>query len=212
MFFCSFTSTVTSQNADNAYELLKRLLPDRVDQFAFSVVNESIKSDYFELFSESDGFRFDLVNMTRQVLANYGRVLYKNMQDAFDIATGKMEERKITRNNDGISISLQSAVSAVFLPLPECPALPVVEQNVRNVVSGDSVKLKVSLFEPWRMTGHQTDINDIQLFAPGFEITKYVKGEEIICNIQTSPETCGNDYFYTIKGNCLKAKRWFTVY
>ncbi|WP_341216347.1 alpha-N-acetylglucosaminidase [uncultured Wocania sp.] len=36
-----------------------------------------------EAFSDSDNFRFDLVDVTRQVIANYGRELYGNMQNAF---------------------------------------------------------------------------------------------------------------------------------
>ncbi|MBS2212693.1 alpha-N-acetylglucosaminidase [Carboxylicivirga mesophila] len=35
-------------------------------------------------FAESDCFRFDLVNLTRQVMANHGREVYQNLQSAFE--------------------------------------------------------------------------------------------------------------------------------
>jgi alpha-N-acetylglucosaminidase len=35
-------------------------------------------------FASSDAYQFDLVNLTRQVLANYGRTIYHHMQHAYD--------------------------------------------------------------------------------------------------------------------------------
>lgn len=135
--------------------------------------------------------------------------LHQDIQHAFefDMETGKMEKRKIIHCDGNIFISLKSSVSAVFFPFSECPPLLTVQQNSKTISPGDTVKVQVSIFAPWRKPGVDEDFA-IKLEAKGFDVAGYKNGEyEIFIPENTSK----NDYFFSITGDCLPLKRWFTV-
>ena len=129
----------------------------------------------------------------------------------FNIETREMSEVEIKRSNNEISISLKSAVSAVLFPLPSCPPLPIIKQN-KIVVSKDlGIEVNISLFAPWRDGVKSNALSTIRLTAPGFKVTDKISDNSITYLIHIPNETPVNDFFYTVTGECLKAKRWFEV-
>jgi hypothetical protein len=128
----------------------------------------------------------------------------------FNIITREMTEITIIQDENGIKIPLSSSVSAVLFPLSNCPPLPIIEQNIKMTTKSE-MEVKVSLLASWIGTGKQLDLNSIHLSAPGFEVTKKVQGDGIIFTIHIDEDTPSNDFFYTVSGNCLTAKRWFPV-
>jgi len=129
----------------------------------------------------------------------------------FNIETLEMKETDINRNNDEIIIRLRSPVSAVLLPLPSCPPLPIIEQI--HIVSSESAKIevRVSLFAPWRVSIESDGLSSIKLTAPGFKVTDSIDKNIKTFTFYVTDDTPDNDFYYTITGDCLNAKRWFNI-
>ncbi len=129
----------------------------------------------------------------------------------FNVKNLKLKEIQILRTENEIFLQLKSPVSAVFFPLPSCPALPIVNQRDKAITKGDSLTVEISLFSPWNKTERVKRLSSVNLIAPGFRVTKTKTSKKICFTIHTTKRISENDYFFEISGNCLKAKRWFTV-
>ena len=129
----------------------------------------------------------------------------------FNIETLEMHEAEISRIDNEITILLKSSVSAVLLPLPSCPPLPIIEQ--KQIVSSESAKIEVRvfLFAPWRVSTEFDGLSSIKLTAPGFKVTDSIDKNIKTFTIYVTDDTPDNDFYYTITGDCLNAKRWFNM-
>ncbi len=129
----------------------------------------------------------------------------------FDLINLAMRRVDIDRSDDGIFVMLQSPVSAILFPTPSCPPLPIVNQEKASVDRGSEIKVSVSLFGPWRVNPSRLNVDDLKLYAPGFEVAHRDVNTERIFTIKTDLETPLNKFYFLISGECLKMKRWFEV-
>ncbi|WP_345005108.1 hypothetical protein [Snuella lapsa] len=126
----------------------------------------------------------------------------------FNVETLEMNEVSIQHNDKGTYVALKSAVSAVLFPLPNCPALPIINQHIEQ---GQEVKITVSLFAPWQKDKQKTSLNNIECIAPGFHVEGDLDGDTRIFTIPLTEMTPEGKFYYTVTGDCLKVKRWFEI-
>lgn len=129
----------------------------------------------------------------------------------FNVETLELREVPITRQNGVIKISLESAVSAVLFPLPNCPALPLIGQNKETVKRGGEIIITVLPIAHWKDNSNVIVLENVDLVAPGFKVKKEISGSKVVFTISIENDTPINNFHYTISGDCLKGKRWFQV-
>ena len=129
----------------------------------------------------------------------------------FNIETLEMRDLPIVRKDEGVYISLQSAVSAVFFPFASCDPLPVIVQKNKIDNGNESLVIEVSLFAPWNNEKTSHSLDSIYLNAPGFEVTNKVVDKVKTFTIHKDDTTLNGNYHYSVSGNCMKVKRWFEV-
>ena len=71
--------------------------------------------------------------------------------------------------------------------------------------------MRVSLFAPWRVSKESEGLSSIKLTAPGFKVTDSIVKNIKTFTINVTDDKPNNDFYYTITGNCLNAKRWFNI-
>lgn len=134
-----------------------------------------------------------------------------NFAYEFNLITLEMKEIDLQRAVKENYITLTSPVSAVFFPFSSCPPLPIIKQDRKNFNNGEVMKVLVSLFAPWREKFEADNSNSINLIAPGFEVTSRVQENEIVYYVNIPKNIESNNYHFSVTGNCLDAKRWFTI-
>jgi hypothetical protein len=126
----------------------------------------------------------------------------------FDTMTGEVREVEIIRNSQGIFCSLTSGFSAVFFPLPDCPAMVKYEFQSPLSRTGSNT-LNMDIFAPWR-----TDSGTCSVSVEVTGLTVNGSSEVTLPgSISVSvPSSAGSGYYYiSVEGDCLPAKEWVLV-
>jgi len=129
----------------------------------------------------------------------------------FDLRTLQMQEIAIKRNEKGISIQMHNPVSLVFFPSPSCPPLPLIQIADKGKAAGQEKTVQVKLFSPWTDAGKKGR-STLKLTAPGFTVKKQkTKNSDDMFTVKIPAGTRPNNYYVSVEGNCLPAKKWFSV-
>ena len=101
---------------------------------------------------------------------------------------------KIIRNENDLSISRRSSVSAVIFPLPTCPALLITDQKSTRT-DDFTIEVKVSQFAPWQDKKNSSNLSNINFEASGFSVTEKKVGENKVYTIHVPDDAPENDFF-----------------
>ncbi|MGN6495688.1 MAG: DUF6259 domain-containing protein, partial [Agriterribacter sp.] len=130
---------------------------------------------------------------------------------AFDMVSLNMKAVKIERNSSKIAVRLQQPLSLVFFPAPDCPPLPLIEA-VQKLKQDQVLKVDVRLFAPWNKNVLSKAANNFQLKVPGFSSrSRKIKADTYSFEIDVPAGTEPNNYLMQAAGDCLFARKWFTV-
>ncbi len=123
----------------------------------------------------------------------------------FDAATLKMRDAQLSREPDGVFVTVTSGFSAVLLPRPECPPVVLLDDPPPLVRDG-AFDLKLSALAPWRK---ETGATQVTARVSGFDmepVTVSLPGSiHVSAPANAEPGYC----CLRLTGNCLSIKRWF---
>jgi len=125
----------------------------------------------------------------------------------FDTATLAMRDAALTRTGDLTSVTVTSGFAAVFLPLPECPALVQISEP-GDLEPGGSVELGLSAFGPWR--DRATPVA-VAVEAPGLIVEPASLVLPGLVKVSAPAEAEPGAYSFRVTGDCLRLKRWLTL-
>ncbi|MBR8535891.1 hypothetical protein KDU71_10015 [Carboxylicivirga sediminis] len=125
----------------------------------------------------------------------------------FNLETLQMRETEIDVKNEAGQVQLKFPMSAVLFPFKNCKPLPLIQQRM----DGKEIKVEVSLYSPWSDDSRQYELSRITMNAPGFEVEQEIIDDKKLFTIHLGEGVSANEYYYTISGDCMNAKRWFSI-
>ena len=131
----------------------------------------------------------------------------------FDTETLRMRAAVISREEDGIYITVTNGFSAVFLPLDDCPPLVLLNPEPPPILTAGSAARQIDLvaFGPWESRLNPT----VTVTVPGLKVNGLDLVELTLpatVNVSAPGDAVSGQYVLYVTGeNCLPAKRWLKV-
>ena len=138
--------------------------------------------------------RFKLAELDEQINAAY----------EIDLTTLDAKPTELSREADGIYVTIHHGFSAVLLPTPQCPPLMITDPEMPVLKADGTYQVRLKALAPWRQ--EKTDIR-INVVAAGMQSQPAQPSLPGVVELRVPPGLATGCYFLRITGDCLPVKR-----